>query len=53
MLEPPDLGALIRKVVPPRANHFAAAAAQSDIPDNQPRGDSTITAPNSTAIETA
>ena len=25
-LEPPDLGALIAKVLPPRANHAAAAA---------------------------
>ena len=27
MLEPPDLGALIRKVVPPRASHSAAGAS--------------------------
>ena len=53
MVEPPDLGALIRKIVPPRANHFAAAAAQSNTPDNQPRGDPTIAAPNSTANEAA
>ena len=30
MLEPPDLGALIRKVVPPRASHSAAADNASD-----------------------
>jgi hypothetical protein len=46
MIEPPDLGALIQKVVPPRANHSAAAIHQHTI---QPKeGD----APNSTSTAT-
>jgi hypothetical protein len=40
-IEPPDLGALIRKVVPPRASPAAAAAAAADqhLSQPQPEGD--------------
>jgi AAA domain len=37
MIEPPDLGALIRKVVPPRANHFAGDIQQSSSTKEQSR----------------
>jgi hypothetical protein len=47
MLEPPDLGALIRKVVPPRASHSADNAS-----DNRERkGEPVPTAPNNTATK--
>ena len=46
MLEPPDLGALIRKVVPPRAHHSANAS------DNRKR-EGEPTAPKSTATKSA
>jgi hypothetical protein len=46
MIEPPDLGALIHKVVPQRANHSAAAAQHV----TQPEGDPATKAPKSTAI---
>jgi hypothetical protein len=45
MLEPPDLGALIRKVVPPRASHSAANA--SDTKEKETHAQ----APNSTATK--
>jgi hypothetical protein len=48
-IEPPDLGALIRKIVPPRASHSAAA----DQHVTQPEGDPIPTAPNSTTTEAA
>jgi hypothetical protein len=44
MIEPPDLGAIIRKVVPQRANHSAAAAQHVTQPE---QGDTPPTAPNS------
>jgi hypothetical protein len=47
-IEPPDLGALIRKVVPPRASHVAAPINISP----QLEGDPTP-APNSTTTEAA
>jgi hypothetical protein len=45
MLEPPDLGALIRKVVPQRANHSAAAVQH--VTQSEQGGDTKSTAPNS------
>jgi len=47
-IERPDLGALIRKIVPPRANHSVATIQQVS-PSAQ--GETTPTAPNSTANE--
>jgi hypothetical protein len=49
MIEPPDLGALIRKVVPPRASQRPAA----DQHVTQPEGDPTPTTPIGTATEAA
>jgi hypothetical protein len=49
MIESPDLGALIRKVVPPRASHSAAA----DQHVTRPKGDPIPTAPNSATTEAA
>jgi AAA domain len=48
MLEPPDLGALIRKVVPPRASHLAAG---DNISDTTKEKETPAQAPNSTAIK--
>jgi hypothetical protein len=47
MIEPPDLGALIRKVVPPRANH---SGARGNASSNHNERES---APNSTATKVA
>jgi hypothetical protein len=52
MIEPPDLGALIRKVVPQRANH-SAAGAQNVTQPTQLEGDPATTASNSTATKAA
>jgi hypothetical protein len=49
MIEPPDLGALIRKVLPHRANHSAGAGGQT----THFEGDPTPTTPNSTATKVA
>jgi hypothetical protein len=49
MIEPPDLGALIRKVLPQRANRSAAADQQV----TQLEGEPTTTAPNSTTTKAA
>jgi hypothetical protein len=49
MIEPPDLGALIRKVLPQRANRSAAADQQV----TQLKGEPTTTAPNSTTTKAA
>jgi hypothetical protein len=50
MLEPPDLGALIRKILPPRASHSAAGGTS----DNRERkGEPAPTAPKSTATKSA
>src|SRR5262249_47344563 len=51
MIEPPDLGALIRKVVPQQANHSAVTVAQHVTQSQQ--GDAPPTAPNSTMIKVA
>jgi hypothetical protein len=45
MIEPPDLGALIRKVVPQRANHSAAAVQH--VTQSEQGGDTKYTASNS------
>ena len=39
MIEPPDLGALIRKIVPPQASHFAAATAAQHVTQHSHEGD--------------
>jgi hypothetical protein len=44
MIEPPDLGALIRKVLPQRANHSGTA----DQHVTKPEGEPLTTASNST-----
>jgi hypothetical protein len=49
MLEPPDLGALIHKVVSPRASHSAAAGGNA--PDTAKEKETHTQAPNSTAIK--
>jgi hypothetical protein len=49
MIEPPDLAALIRKVLPPRANHSTAADQQVI----QPEGGLATTAPNDAPIKAA
>jgi hypothetical protein len=51
MIEPPDLGALIRKVVPPRANH--SPTSTQPVIQNQPKGEVTTAAPNSIATKLA
>jgi hypothetical protein len=55
MIEPPDLGALIRKVVPPRASHSAAAAAATaqHVTQHSHEGEQATTAPNGTATKAA
>jgi hypothetical protein len=50
MIEPPDLGALIRKILPQRANH-SVAAAQHNFQLEQ--GDTTPTAANNTTTKPA
>jgi hypothetical protein len=52
MIEPPDLGALIRKVLPRQANHFSAAA-EHDIQLDQQQGETTSTASNNTTTKAA
>jgi len=52
MVEPPDLGALIRKILPPRANDVAAAAQQI-IQQPEQQGDTASTEPDSTETEAA
>jgi hypothetical protein len=49
MIEPPDLGALIRKIMPPRANHSAASGNVSDTRKRE--GEPAPTAPKSTATK--
>jgi len=49
MVEPPDLGALIRKVLPQQANHSARAGGQT----THFEGEATPTTPNSTATKVA
>jgi AAA domain len=51
MIEPPDLGALIRKVIPPRASHIAGGVPVHSTSSNQTAGDSTPTASNKTATK--
>jgi hypothetical protein len=48
MIEPPDLGALIRKVVPPRASQTAAAQSVTPL-----EGENTDKPNNDTAIKAA
>jgi hypothetical protein len=52
MIEPPDLGALIRKVLPRQANHFNAAA-EHDIQLDRQQGEATSTASNDTTTKAA